>query len=498
MMVDATPNPPAELRQMAVQLTLGLDRAGAGTSPAEVLARCVVLGTRSRAGFSPTNAPTATGVCPEESRPECSEPAAAILHQLLQLPDADTLLEWCQLADRASLRVPDRLVPPLLEWWTRQRDRSPAVFNCLGARGPWLAALNPAWATPPEHAELSLNAAERWQSGSTSERLAILQAVRAKQPEDAADLLRSTWETDNAAERTRFLEALRIGLQTSDEAFLEPLLDDRSKTVRRTAASLLRILPGSALRARMNDRLRSMLQTETRKGLVKRGTRLSIKPPAQFDPGWERDGIEEKPPTGIGQRAWWARQIIANADLSVWTSTLDGSPEGVLHALRDDDFSKDAAEALLLAAQSRPDPAWSAVLAHAELDSKQPRLNLVAPLWQRLQATAAESVLTRLMVENMVRTDLKLTVLATADWAWSPSFTAGSLQSVLADKHRPMASFDYATADALSVIARRADPSSLPLFERLVHAHFPGTPESVTRTLDRMRVRAEIHKEFRP
>lgn len=498
MRVDATPNPPAELRQLAVQLTLGLDRAGAGTSPAEVLARCVVLGMRSRAGFSPTTAPNATEVCPQDSRPECSEPAAAILHQLLQVPDADTLLEWCRLADLARLRVPDRLAPPLLDWWTRQRDRSPAVFNCLGARGPWLASLNPAWTTPPEHAEMSLNAAERWQSGSTTERLTILQAVRAEQPERAADLLRSTWETDNAAERTRFLEAFRIGLRASDEAFLEPLLDDRSKTVRRTAASLLRILPGSALRVRMNDRLRSMLQTETRKGLLKRGTRLSINPPAQFDPKWERDGIEEKPPTGIGQRAWWARQIIANADLSVWTSILDGSPEGVLHALRDDDFSKDAAEALLLAAQSQPDPAWSYALAQAELQSKQPRLNLIAPLWQGLPALEAESILTRLIVENKVRTDLKLTVFATADWAWSPSFTAESLQSALVDQHRPAASFDYASADALSVIARRADPSALLLFERLVLARFPDTPESVTRTLDRMRMRAEILKEFRP
>lgn len=498
MTTKAAANPPAALRQLAVMLTLGTDRAAADGSTAELLNQCAVQGTRSRAGHTPTAAQTPLPLCPDETRRECSDPAAAILTQLLHTPDADTLLEWCTLADRAVLRVPDRLAPPLLDWWTRHRDRPSAVFNCLGVRGPWLASLNPAWAAPPEHESLCLNAPERWQSGTAPERLIVLRAVRAIHPEQAADLLQSTWDADNAAERTRFLETFQTGLNAGDEAFLEPLLDDRSKTVRRTAAALLRTLPGSALRARMNERLRSMLQTETRKGLLKRETRLSINPPAQFDPAWDRDAIEEKPVTGIGQRAWWARQIIASADLSVWTSTLGATPETVLHAFRDDDYAKDAFEALLVAAHANPEPAWSTALARAELASKKPRLNLIAPLWQRLPPRASESLLTDLLLSDSIPTELKLTALATADWSWSPAFSAGSLQSVLGDKHRPAASFDYAAADALSVIARRADPSALALFERLVLARFPDTPDSVTRTLDRMRLRAEIHKEFRP
>ena len=160
-----------------------------------------------------------------------------------------------------------------------------------------------------------------WQSGKSAERLAILTTVRRRDPARALALVESTWQSDGANDRQRFLDVLAGRHSMADEPFLEAALDDRSKLVRRHAAAVLALIPGSRLRQRLADSAKGIITVQTTRGtLLSRGRKqVVLVPPESFAAAWERDGIEERQPEGVGQRAWWMGQILARAELAVWT-----------------------------------------------------------------------------------------------------------------------------------------------------------------------------------
>lgn len=169
------------------------------------------------------------------------------------------LPQWLAAAGRHGYRAPAALVPALLDAARARTDLRPPALALAGARGLWLARLNPDWRFALRGAaggagELP-DATDRagvellWEEGLFAERVALLGAVRAHEPAAATRLLSTTWATERAEDRLMFLDSLRVGLSPADEAFLESALGDRSRNVRATAAELLSALTGSALAA---------------------------------------------------------------------------------------------------------------------------------------------------------------------------------------------------------------------------------------------------------
>ena len=97
--------------------------------------------------------------------------------------------------------------------------------------------------------------------------------------------------------RQLFVSALEADLSAHDQAFLESILNDRSKEVRQRAAMLLARIPGSALAQRMLQRAEQLLQwTAPVAGnllLLRRGSpaMLSVSLPETYDGSMKRDGI---------------------------------------------------------------------------------------------------------------------------------------------------------------------------------------------------------------
>lgn len=155
-------------------------------------------------------------------------------------------------------------MPALLDAARARTDLRAPALALAGARGMWLARLNPDWrfalrggaGGAGELPDVTDGAAvERlWQEGLFAERVALLGAVRAHEAAAAPRLLATTWATERAEDRLMFLDSLRAGLSPQDEPFLEAALGDRSRNVRATAAELLSALPGSALAGRMAER----------------------------------------------------------------------------------------------------------------------------------------------------------------------------------------------------------------------------------------------------
>ncbi|WP_037835782.1 DUF5691 domain-containing protein [Streptomyces sp. NRRL S-244] len=346
--------------------------------PGALLDAAAVATVRRRAGLRPAEAGPRPEPAPRDPRP--APPAAARL-RLAQLlagrtgagsgggrrgaaPDLTELLpQWLAAAGRHGYRAPHALVPALLDAARARTDLRAPALALTGARGLWLARLNPDWRFAlrggaggagelPDPADRA--GVERlWQEGLFAERVALLGAVRAHEAAAATRLLSTTWSTERAEDRLMFLDSLRVGLAGGDEPFLEAALGDRSRNVRATAAELLSALPESALAGRMAERALACVGPQ------------GVTPPAGCDAGMLRDGVVERPPAGRGERAWWLGQLVEAAPLSCWRERFGGLGPAEIVALpvaEGESWREELHAAWCRAAVRQRDPEWSKAL----------------------------------------------------------------------------------------------------------------------------------------
>ncbi|WP_406332382.1 DUF5691 domain-containing protein [Streptomyces sp. NBC_00203] len=352
-------------------------------APVALLDAAAVETLRRRAGVRPARAAARPEPAARDPRPALPPAAARRLAMLLAdrpgaggggrrgtAPDLMELLpQWLTLANARGFAAPPQALPALLDAARGRTDLRPAALAFAGPRAFWLARLNQEWrfalrsapgggaALPgPEEAE---RVQQLWQEGLFAERVALLSAIRAKEPDAARELLTTTWATERAEDRLMFLDSLRSGLCAADEPFLERALTDRSRNVRATAAELLSALPGSALAARMAARAGSCVAVDRMRGTPM----IVVEAPHECDAGMERDGVAPKPPAGRGERSWWLGQLVEAAPLGTWPGRLGGrTPEEIVALPVADDWQGELHAAWCRAAVRQRDPGWSRAL----------------------------------------------------------------------------------------------------------------------------------------
>lgn len=498
--------PSRVLKELGVAALLGSDRtAGAGNTPETLLRMAAISGLRARAGrrFHASGDPVEP--CPSDDRSAATASQTATLERLLASPDAALINEWCSLAQSRGVRVPVVVVPVLLDWWARQPSRSPEVFDATGACGAWLAGLNPDWRKPVAVSEVPADADEIWQTGSTAERVALLITVRKNDPTRALAMMRSTWDADGAEERRKFIEVLGHGVSIADEPFLESVLDDRSKTVRREAVRVLTRLAGSALRTRMRERATGMIIAErTKPGLLRRAkVTVKLEPPRAFDRTWERDGIEEQAGAGKGKRAFWMVQVLSATDLAAWTEITGLVPTELLEALGSDEYFDDAFEAMFASIAGCPgqpeSAAWSDAIVSvcaARKNASAERLDLI---WGVQTAERSEALRLQFLdgqgSVGEVKGAAAWRLLASDPRAWSLDFSRRAVK-ILRDT-TPKKADTWEFWSSIESVSKLLHPGAADLFEGLVGEMYPDGPsESIRKSLDRVRLRAEMHREF--
>ncbi len=276
-----------------------------------LLSAAATVALHQRVGWLPEvrSVPTSEP-CPSSDLPRCSPHAARYLQQTLQDQYPEVLPEWLALAANAGQRVPEMHLPALLDKGRQQRELRAAILPVLGQRGQWLAAQNPDWSYA-----VAFTTAADWETGTSAARLLYLQDLRSHAPDRARDLLQTTWKQESAPDRAKFLASFRTGLTMADELFLEQVLDDRSKEVRRIAANLLARLIDSRLCQRMLHRIASYI---TFKKAAGRLCAFEVALPETCDAEMQRDGIDPQPRTGLGERSWWLQQIVSATPLAFW------------------------------------------------------------------------------------------------------------------------------------------------------------------------------------
>jgi hypothetical protein len=328
----------------------------AGDPEATLLDRAAIEVARRRAGRTAGRAeplPPAR----DEHLPRVGRAAAQRLARMLGGDHATLLPEWLDAVAARGLRAPEHLLPDLLQRGRSERSARPAIAAVAGARGTWLARLNPEWAyLLAEAGDQPLDRGV-WELGGSAERRGWLASLRARDPDTARQALAATWPSEALPDRLAFLWSLQEGLSPADEPFLEAALDDRRREVRLAAADLLGRLPGSALSRRMARRALACLR---RQRLPR--DELVVEPLTECDREMERDGVQRRPPGGTGERAWWLIQLVARAPLDTWIGWLGETPAEVV-GLACHDWGPVVQEGWVRAAIAQRDPRWAAALA---------------------------------------------------------------------------------------------------------------------------------------
>ncbi|MGW0331292.1 DUF5691 domain-containing protein [Streptomyces sp. NPDC003011] len=352
-------------------------------APLALLDAAAVETVRRRAGLRPGRAARLPEPAAEDTRPRLPAAAARRLAMLLAdrpgaggggrrgtAPDLMELLpQWLTTANARGFAAPPELLPALLDAARGRTDLRPAALAFAGPRAVWLARLNPDWrfalrATPGggatlPHPEDTEKIRRLWQEGLFAERVALLSAIRAREPGAARELLATTWATERAEDRLMFLDSLRSGLAADDEPFLEQALTDRSRNVRATAAELLSALPGSALAARMAVRAGACVAVDHTGDTPT----LLVEAPHECDPGMEADGVVPKAPAGRGERSWWFGQLVESAPLGTWPGRLGGrTPREIVALPVADDWQGELHAAWCRAAVRQRDAQWARAL----------------------------------------------------------------------------------------------------------------------------------------
>jgi hypothetical protein len=304
------------------------------------------------------------------SEPETTAPlgsaSAGHLRAMLMGRCIAVLPEWLTEVARLGRHVPHEHLPALLERARQDRALRPLVIAAGGRRAVWLAAQNPSWAFG------AVESPELWETGTREQRGAILNSLRASAPAEARAKIEAVWQSEPAEVRAAFITALATNLSDDDAPFLESVLDDRSKEVRRTAADLLARLPSSPFVAGMVARATELVRF-TRGGLLSRAS-LDVTLPAEPDAGSLRDGLDPKafgPQKRLGERAVVLVLILSAVPLRHWTETFGQTPAAILKAAEKNEFAGALATGWAWAALRQRDAAWAEALIDGPIDPHQ-------------------------------------------------------------------------------------------------------------------------------
>jgi hypothetical protein len=325
----------------------------AAATPEHALLHTVALFDLYRRAGTPFRAaavPTVSKTTQSTDRPVCPAGAVQLLDLLLSgtvavAGQADELLaDWFTRCASNGWRVPNRSLVDVLTRATNVRPLRGPAAHAVGERGAFLAVHHPDWAwvaternTERVRQELTeVIHADAFAVADTAARPAIATAWRAQDPDAARIAITANWTGENAADRLAILGSLRTGLGASDEALLEAALDDRAKSVRAEAVTLLTALSAhvsTAWSQRMQTRLAAVV---TSSGDRKPKVTVDLPEESSFDPSWTRDGIDVTSPAarGIGIRARALRQLVSVTPLHAWEQICALDPATILEAIR--------------------------------------------------------------------------------------------------------------------------------------------------------------------
>jgi hypothetical protein len=288
----------------------------------------------------------------------------------------DALPEFLGAMASAGKILPPHMLPDMFDTARGNEMVRPFLARVVGCRGDWLAAQNPLWrdlsAAPDESA---------WETGTSADRSALISRLRATNPGRAIELMRSTWNQESTKDRCGFLSLLGEALSPCDESFLEEALSDSRIEVRRTATGLLARLPGSRLSSEATAIVFSVVELKSR---ILGKTRIDITITDDVQRKLKAASIELEPAPAtanarsLGEKARVLYQLVAITPVAEWTQRFDKSPERLVEAAGESDWSAVLIGGWTAALGLHPHSDWTRALIHYYLGPRTPEEKAVS------------------------------------------------------------------------------------------------------------------------
>jgi hypothetical protein len=438
----------AALQALYAQLETA-DREGA------LLHAAALTALYERAGRLPAKSGEASPeAAPAETLPRCNTRVAARLRMLLQRGYDDLFAEFLAALAQTSQRVPEEVLPVLLETGKAKETLANLLPPVIGAHGIWLGQQNVEWAyicgdTQPEAV---------WQVGTLAQRRALLKRLRQTQPQEAIALLQQTWEQDSPKERAEFIALLGNGLSEADEAFLENALDGQWTIVCKSAVGLLAKLPDSAFVKRMCARVQPLLRFK--KGLLGKLS-IEITLPAERDDAMARDGIvKAPPPPQSNERAWWLQQMLSSVPPVFWEQQSGWSIEQLLQTIKRHEYRELLLDSWREAARRTNSADWLKQLLNSFKDRHWNQ-----KLFAAVPSERQEQLLTQIFAEsqNWESPAILKEYLAVTSPQWSESFSLRLLETICSNLSSCVLPDDWTIRGLLTTIGCRLHPDTLAL-----------------------------------
>ena len=426
-----------------------------GTPPGEesLLSSAALAGVGTLGGLRLSQIDGTSTPCPPETLPYMSEHAASFLRRMLGSEFQAVLPEFLRALGESGAIVLPELLPALLG--LGKRDLRSLVLPVIGERGRWLAGSNPSWAyaTPAD-------SVPDWETASLDQRRLLLERLRPTDPDQARELLQSTWGQDSPEARAVLLTTLKTGLAQPDEDFLESCLADRRKEVREAALDLLAQLPDSKLSLRVFTKLSGCLQIKSK---------LLKKPSITFD---LPDGLDEfNKQAGVnvvvlrkklGQGANWLAFMLSLIPPTLWTHEWNISPIKAIEAAMAGEWGEAMLLGWSLAAARSGDPDWAAALAQITVDKSKSLYmmadNSLSDIVRHIPMDKIEALTQSSM--NLKTSEISdknpvLDVLIACEQPWSAALARIVIPSI----QRQTGKYDWRLMDALRGFSLRVPPA---------------------------------------
>lgn len=487
-----------QLERIAAAMLIGTDRSLASGGPADLLAHSAMLGAKSLAGHVPIRLAEAEvakmPTCPPDDRPLVPAGARAMLERLLAVGDDDLIHDWLRGMAGTNLRLSDGMLPWIAEWCLKDSKRMATASEILGERGRWLLKMNPTRRSSGDDAVDSRTPQEIWETGTPSQRAAVLRTFREQDPAAARALVQATWKQENASARKQLIDVFVEGCTMDDEPFLESVLDDKSSAVRESVAFALGRLDGSRLRARFRERLKQCVTVKRDGASVK----VEVEFPKTFDPSWERDGVSRIGSFGNPVRPEWLDVFIRRSGFGFWQELLETGPQGVIEALQGEDNSSDVMTSFQFLASESGDYRWARALsAHLRSGDSQAQSDLLGLIAPALRREDREHLILEELHESPKGSEFRMQMARHLEGPWSRAL----FDAIISHYKPARKSRDEAAAFSfiLQQLSLCADPQWLPEIEAFAIQHGPKEhTREINKSLERLRLRAEIKKEFAP
>ena len=233
----------------------GFAHHGAHQPETQLLLKVVTLKLRQQAGYQPFQGAVIDSLppAPPDKTTPCNGRAVRHLLLMLQGKHKNLLAVWLNEMIETQQRLPDEVLPLLLDHSYPSNQLRQQLLKVIGVRGRWLAevANNHRWRWVFDED----NRYEEWEEEALWRE--YLKRFRQRDPDAARETLIQYWDDLDIYKRLGLLDELRHGLSKNDEAFLLRLLDNEVLSV--MAARMLCSIPDSIFGTSMRRAVEQML-----------------------------------------------------------------------------------------------------------------------------------------------------------------------------------------------------------------------------------------------